>query len=83
MLDALAVPHPELVAGRPQSYGFNTSTGTFTLGLQHRTGQRDRDLPERLADDRCGPLDPVPGRIPGRGQWASVVSATGVLELAR
>jgi endoglycosylceramidase len=31
MLDALAVPHPELVAGTPGGYGYDTSTGTFTL----------------------------------------------------
>jgi endoglycosylceramidase len=31
MLDALAAPHPELVAGTPDSYGYNTSTSTFTL----------------------------------------------------
>jgi endoglycosylceramidase len=31
MLDALAVPHPELVAGTPDSYGYDTSTSTFTL----------------------------------------------------
>jgi endoglycosylceramidase len=31
MLDALAVPHPELVAGTPGSYGYDTATSTFTL----------------------------------------------------
>ena len=31
MLDALAVPHPDLVSGTPGSYGFDTSTGVFTL----------------------------------------------------
>ena len=31
MLDALAVPHPELVAGTPQSYGYDASRSTFTL----------------------------------------------------
>ena len=31
MLDALAVPHPELVAGTPESYGYDTSTSVFTL----------------------------------------------------
>ncbi len=31
VLDALAVPHPELVAGTPLSYGYDTSSSTFTL----------------------------------------------------
>lgn len=31
MLDALAVPHPDLVSGTPGSYGYNASTHVFTL----------------------------------------------------
>ncbi len=31
MLDALAVPHPELVAGTPDSYGYDPSTSVFSL----------------------------------------------------
>jgi endoglycosylceramidase len=31
MLDALAVPHPDLVSGTPGSYGYDTSTKVFTL----------------------------------------------------
>ena len=31
MLDALAVPHPDLVSGTPGSYGYDTSTQVFTL----------------------------------------------------
>jgi endoglycosylceramidase len=31
MLDALAVPHPDLVSGTPGSYAYNTSTHVFTL----------------------------------------------------
>lgn len=31
MLDALAVPHPDLVSGTPRSYGYDTSTHVFTL----------------------------------------------------
>ncbi len=39
MLDALAVPHPELVAGTPGGYGCNTSTHVFTL--TYRTARAD------------------------------------------
>jgi endoglycosylceramidase len=31
MLDALAVPHPDLVAGTPRNYGYDTSADVFTL----------------------------------------------------
>ncbi len=31
MLDALAVPHPDLVSGTPGSYAYDTSTHVFTL----------------------------------------------------
>jgi endoglycosylceramidase len=31
MLDALAVPHPDLVSGTPGSYGYDTSTQVFKL----------------------------------------------------
>ena len=33
------MPHPELVAGTPSSYGYDTSTSTFTLA--YRTERAD------------------------------------------
>jgi len=39
MLTALAVPHPELVAGTPESYSYDTSTSVFTL--DYRTARAD------------------------------------------
>lgn len=66
--DALAMPHPELVAGTPLSYGYDPSTSMFTPGLQHRAGGRYGCVRGRLGQHRRRPGRPVPVRLPGRGQ---------------
>jgi endoglycosylceramidase len=82
MLDALAVPHPELVAGTPQSYGFSTATGTFTLDYSTERADGTGTFPGGSLTTVVVPSIQYPNGYQVVVSGASVVSATGVLELA-
>jgi endoglycosylceramidase len=81
-LDALAVPHPELVAGTPLCYGYDTSTSTFTLA--YRTERAAGTGVFAAGSDSTVPLLAVqyPSGYQVVVSGAKVVSEGGILTLA-
>ena len=82
MLAALAVPHPELVAGTPVSYHYDASTSTFTL--DYSTGRADGTgaFPAGSLTTVAVPGIQYPSGYQVTAAGARMVSAAGVLELA-
>jgi endoglycosylceramidase len=82
MLAALAVPHPELVAGTPTSYGYDTSSRTFTL--RYSTGKADgtSTFPAGAHTIVAVPAIQYPNGYRVVVSGARVVSAAGILDLA-
>jgi endoglycosylceramidase len=82
MLDALAVPHPELVAGTPQSYGYDTSTSVFTLSYSTERADGSAAFPPGSQTAVAVPAVQYPSGYKVTATGASVVSAGSVLTLA-
>lgn len=82
MLAALAVPHPELVAGTPQSYGYDTSTSTFTLNYRTERADGTGAFPAGAITTVAVPAIQYPSGYQVAVTGAKVVSAAGILELA-
>lgn len=82
MLAALAVPHPELVAGTPVSYGYDTSTSTFTLDYSTERADGSGTFPAGAQTTVAVPAIQYPSGYQVVVTGATVVSATGILELA-
>lgn len=82
MLDALAVPHPELVAGTPDSYGYDTSTGVFTLTYSTERADGTGAFPAGSETAVAVPAVQYPSGYKAVVTGAKVVSAGGVLDIA-
>jgi endoglycosylceramidase len=82
MLDALAVPHPELVAGTPQSYGYDTSTSTFTLDYSTERADGTGAFPAGSQTSIAVPSVQYPNGYAVNVSGGTVVSAGGVLDIA-
>jgi endoglycosylceramidase len=82
MLAALAVPHPELVAGTPVSYGYDTSTSTFTLDYSTERADGSGTFPAGAQTTVAVPAIQYPSGYQVVVTGATVLSATGILELA-
>ncbi len=82
LLDALAVPHPDLVSGTPGSYGYDASTHVFTLTY---STERADGTGAFAAGSPTGVSVPVVQYASGYQAAVTggrVVSASGVLEVA-
>jgi len=83
MLSALAVPHPELVAGTPSSYGFDTSTSTFTLTYSTSRADGSGAFPAGSRTAIAVPAVQYPSGFKVAVTGGSVVSvSSGVLDVA-
>jgi endoglycosylceramidase len=82
MLAALAVPHPELVAGTPVSYGYDTSTHTFTLGYTTRRADGAGAFPAGSRTTVAVPPLQYPQGYRVTVNGARVLSAGSILRLA-
>ncbi|HEY9243543.1 MAG TPA: hypothetical protein VIP48_16270, partial [Streptosporangiaceae bacterium] len=83
MLSALAVPHPELVAGTPSSYGYDTSTSVFSLVYSTSRADGSGVFPAGSQTTVAVPAVQYPSGYKVAVTGGSVVSASsGVLEVA-
>jgi endoglycosylceramidase len=82
MLAALAVPHPELVAGTPASYGYNTSSHTFTLDYSTVRADGATTFAAGSHTIVAVPAIQYPDGYRVVVSGARVVSAAGILDLA-
>ncbi|HEY1700117.1 MAG TPA: cellulase family glycosylhydrolase [Trebonia sp.] len=82
MLDALAVPHPELVAGTPQSYGYDTAANTFTLSYSTERADGSGTFPAGSVTDVAVPAVQYPGGYAVDVSGGTVTAAGGVLAVA-
>jgi endoglycosylceramidase len=82
MLDALAVPSPELVAGTPDSYGYDTSTHVFTLSYSTERADGNGAFPSGSQTSVAVPAVQYPSGYQVTAAGARVVSAGGVLTLS-
>jgi endoglycosylceramidase len=82
MLDALAVPYPELVAGTPGSYGYVASAHVFTLSYSTERADGTAAFPAGSQTSVAVPSVQYPGGYEVSAAGAKVVSAGGVLTLA-
>ncbi|HEX6451315.1 MAG TPA: cellulase family glycosylhydrolase [Trebonia sp.] len=82
MLDALAVPYPELVAGTPDSYGYDTSAHVFTLSYSTERADGTAAFPAGSQTSVVVPAVQYPSGYEVTATGARVVSAGGVLTLA-
>lgn len=82
MLAALAVPHPELVAGTPASYGFDTSASTFTLDYSTERADGSGAFPAGSQTTVAVPAIQYPSGYQVVVSGAKVVSEGGILTLA-
>ena len=82
MLDALAVPHPELVAGTPGSYGYDTSTAVFTLAYSTQRADRTGRFPAGSQTSITVPAVQYPDGYKVVVSGGRVVSAGSVLDVA-
>ena len=82
MLDALAVPHPELVAGTPQSYGYTTATSVFTLTYSTERADGSGTFPAGSQTSVAVPAVQYPSGYAVTVSGASVVSAGSVLDIS-
>jgi endoglycosylceramidase len=81
MLDALAVPHPELVAGTPGGYGYDTSTSTFTLTYSTERADGTAAFPAGSQTTIAVPAVQYPDGYQVRVSGGTVASAGGVLDV--
>jgi endoglycosylceramidase len=81
MLGALAVPHPEFVAGTPASYGYDTSTRTFSLVYSTSRADGTGAFPAGSPTSAAVPAVQYPGGYRVVVSGAHVVSATSTLDL--
>lgn len=82
MLDALAVPHPDLVSGTPQSYGYDTSTSVFTLTYSTQRADGTGEFATGSQTSISVPAVQYPNGYQVTVTGGSVVSAGGVLQVA-
>jgi endoglycosylceramidase len=82
MLTALAVPHPELVAGTPQSYHYDTSAHTFTLDYTTARADGSGSFPAGSRTTVAVPDLPYPSGYQVTVTGGRVVATGSVLELA-
>jgi endoglycosylceramidase len=82
MLDALAVPHPELVAGTPSAYGYNPSTSVFTLTYSVERADGTGAFPAGSQTSVAVPAVQYPGGYSVNVSGGKAVSAGGVLDVA-
>jgi endoglycosylceramidase len=82
MLDALAVPHPELVAGTPGSYAYNTSTSTFTLTYSTERADGSGAFASGSQTSVAVPAVQYPGGYEVTVSGGRVVSTGGILDIA-
>jgi endoglycosylceramidase len=82
MLDALAVPHPELVAGTPDSYGYDPSTSVFTLAYSTKHADGTGVFPGGSQTSIAVPAIQYPNGYEVSVSGGTVVSAGGVLDVA-
>jgi endoglycosylceramidase len=82
MLDALAVPHPELVAGTPDSYGYDTSTSVFTLTYSTERADGTGAFPSGSQTSVAVPATEYPDGYAVAVSGGTVVSAGGILDIA-
>jgi endoglycosylceramidase len=82
MLDALAVPHPELVAGTPDSYGYDPSTSVFTLAYSTERADGTGVFPAGSQTSIAVPAIQYPDGYEVNVSGGTVVSAGGILDVA-
>ena len=82
VLDALAVPSPELVAGTPDSYGYDTSTHVFTLSYSTERADGNGAFPSGSQTSVAVPAVQYPSGYQVTAVGVRVVSAGGVLTLS-
>lgn len=82
MLDALAVPHPDLVSGTPASYGYDTSTSVFTLTYSTKRADGTGTFAAGSQTSVSVPAVQYPSGYKVAVTGGKVVSAGGVLEVA-
>jgi endoglycosylceramidase len=82
MLDALAVPHPDLVSGTPGSYAFDTSTRVFTLTYSTERADGTRAFAAGSPTSISVPAVQYAGGYRAAVTGGRVVSAGGVLQVA-
>jgi endoglycosylceramidase len=82
MLDALAVPHPDLVSGTPDSYGYNTSTSVFTLTYSTERADGTGQFAAGSQTSVSVPAVQYPSGYQVTVTGGKVVSAGGVLQVA-
>jgi len=82
MLDALAVPHPDLVSGTPGSYGYDTSTQVFTLTYSTERADGTGAFAAGSQTSVSVPSVQYPSGYKVTVAGGTVVSAGGVLQVA-
>jgi endoglycosylceramidase len=82
MLDALAVPHPDLVSGTPSSYGYDTSTSVFTLTYSTERADGTAAFAAGSQTSVSVPAVQYPSGYKVAVTGGRVVSASGVLQVA-
>jgi endoglycosylceramidase len=82
MLDALAVPHPELVAGTPDSYGYDPSTSVFTLAYSTERADGTGVFPAGSQTSIAVPAVQYPDGYEVDVSGGTVVSSGGILDVA-
>ena len=81
MLDALAVPHPELVAGTPDSYGYDTSTSVFTLTYSTERADGTGAFPAGSQTSVAVPSVQYPDGYAVDVSGGTVASSGGILDI--
>jgi endoglycosylceramidase len=82
MLDALAVPHPDLVSGTPGSYSYSTSTQVFTLTYSTERADGTGAFPAGSPTSVSVPAVQYASGYQVAVTGGTVVSAGGVLQVA-
>ena len=82
MLDALAVPHPDLVSGTPDSYGYDTSTSVFSLTYSTERASGTGAFAAGSVTSVSVPSVQYPSGYAVTVSGGTVVSTGGVLEVA-
>ncbi|MGD0556144.1 MAG: cellulase family glycosylhydrolase [Streptosporangiaceae bacterium] len=82
MLDALAVPHPDLVSGTPESYGYDTSTSVFSLTYSTERADDTGAFAAGSVTSVSVPSVQYPSGYAVSVTGGEVVSTGGVLEVA-
>jgi endoglycosylceramidase len=82
MLDALAVPHPDLVSGTPGGYGYDASTQVFTLTYSTERADGTRAFAAGSRTSVSVPAVQYPSGYQVAVAGGTVVSTGGVLQVA-